>query len=72
MSAKELVKLCTEKKRTISSCESLTAGLFSAEIASIPGASKVLKGGIVTYFTEVKEKIVGVDAHIISEYVVVS
>lgn len=72
MSAKELVKLCTEKKRTISSCESLTAGLFSAEIASIPGASKVLKGGIVTYFTEVKEKIVGVDAHIISEYGVVS
>ena len=67
MSAQELVKLCTRKKRTIASCESLTAGLFSAEIASVPGASKVLKGGIVTYFTEIKEKVVGVDTEVISK-----
>lgn len=72
MSAQELVKLCTRKKRTIASCESLTAGLFSAAIASVPGASKVLKGGIVTYFTEIKEKVVGVDTEVISKYGVVS
>mgnify|MGYP000559171954 CR=1 FL=1 len=72
MSAQELVKLCTRKKRTIASCESLTAGLFSAEIASVSGASKALKGGIVTYFTEIKEKVVGVDTEVISKYGVVS
>ena len=69
MSAQELVKLCTRKKRTIASCESLTAGLFSAEIASVSGASKALKGGIVTYFTEIKEKVVGVDTEVISNTV---
>ena len=49
--AKQLVSLCTENHLTISSCESLTAGLFTSTIASIPGASAILKGGLVTYFT---------------------
>ena len=41
--AKQLVSLCTENHLTISSCESLTAGLFTSTIASIPGASAILK-----------------------------
>ena len=52
--AKQLVSLCTENHLTISSCESLTAGLFTSTIASIPGASAILKGGLVTYFTPMK------------------
>ena len=39
--AKQLVSLCTENHLTISSCESLTAGLFTSTIASIPGASAI-------------------------------
>ena len=42
--AKQLVSLCTENHLTISSCESLTAGLFTSTNASIPGASAILKG----------------------------
>lgn len=72
MKAKELIALCRQKEKTICSCESLTAGLFSATLASVPGASKVLKGGIVTYFTEIKERVVGVDANIIKTEGVVS
>ncbi len=34
---------------TIASAESLTAGLFSSELASVAGASKVLKGSITAY-----------------------
>ena len=45
--ARQLVSLCTENHLTISSCESLTAGLFTSTIASIPGASAILKGGLV-------------------------
>ena len=55
--ARQLVSLCTENHLTISSCESLTAGLFTSTIASIPGASAILKGGLVTYYTN--EKCIG-------------
>lgn len=70
--AKKLVSLCTQKQITISSCESLTAGLFTSTIASIPGASAILKGGIVTYFTEMKKVLVHVDEEIIEKFGVVS
>lgn len=70
--AKELIALCTERQMTLSSCESLTAGLFTSTLASVPGASAVLKGGLVTYFTEMKEKLAHVDTKIVNEYGVVS
>ncbi|WP_328585273.1 CinA family protein [Merdibacter massiliensis] len=69
---KELVELLKEKKLTIASCESLTAGLFSSRIAEIPGASNVLVGAIVTYATRIKEEIVHVDPKIIEQEGVVS
>lgn len=68
----KLVQLCTQKKITLSSCESLTAGLFTSTIASVPGASAVLKGGFVTYFTELKHKLANVDLDLIETYGVVS
>ena len=68
----EVVKLAKEKNKTIASCESLTAGLFSATIASVPGASSVLKGGLVTYFTSMKTVLAHVDEELIDKYGVVS
>lgn len=50
----DLVALLTERHETVALCESLTAGLASATIASVPGASAVLRGGLITYATEVK------------------
>lgn len=70
--AQKLIELAKEKQITISSCESFTAGLFAATLASIPGASAVLKGGLVTYFTEMKTTLAGVDANLIQQYGVVS
>ena len=68
----KLVSLCKEKQITIASCESLTAGLFSSTIASVPGASQILKGAIVTYATEVKKNIVHVPEKLIEKYGVIS
>lgn len=68
----ELLALLKEHKLTIGSCESLTAGLFCAQMASIGGASAVLKGGIVTYATSVKERVVGVNLTIIEQEGVIS
>ena len=68
----ELVKLAASKGATISACESLTAGMFCASVADVPGASAVLKGGLITYFTEMKEVLAHVAPEIIKEYGVVS
>lgn len=68
----ELIRLLKLKHLTIGSCESLTAGLFCSEMASIRGASSVLKGGIVTYQTVIKERVVGVDHDIIEGQGVIS
>lgn len=68
----KFVQICTKKGLTVSSCESLTAGLFTSTIASVPGASAVLKGGFVTYFTEMKHQLAKVDWELIEKYGVVS
>lgn len=68
----ELLALLKEKKWTIGSCESVTAGLFCASFAQIRGASEVLKGGIVSYQTIVKEQVVKVDKEILRVHGVIS
>lgn len=69
---KKLVEILKTAKLTIGSCESLTAGLFSSTMAEVPGASAVLKGGIVTYWTQCKIQVVHVDENIIHTYGVIS
>lgn len=68
----DLVQLLKEKQLTISSCESLTAGLFSATMASVPSTSSVLCGGVSTYMTRTKSEVVGVEESIIEEFGVIS
>ena len=54
-----------EKKLTIVCAESITAGLLASTIASIPGASDVLIGSIVTYSRKLKTSVLNVDPRII-------
>jgi len=53
---------------TIFCAESITAGLLASSIASVSGASMVLKGSIVTYDEKVKTKILGVSEEILKEH----
>ena len=69
---KDLVSLFTEKKLTLSCAESLTGGLFAHTITSIPGVSKLFKGGVVTYWNEAKANVISVSKDTIDEYGVVS
>lgn len=58
--------------RTVATAESLTAGLVAATIASVPGASEVLRGGAITYCDEIKHEVLGVSEDTLSEHTAVS
>lgn len=68
----ELITLLKNKQFTIGSCESFTAGLFCASLASVSGASAVLKGGIITYATSIKTDVVHVSEDVVNTYGVIS
>ncbi len=59
--ANVLLKLLREKQLTLAVAESCTAGLLQAYIATIPGASEALLGGVVSYANRIKEELLGVD-----------
>ncbi len=58
--AAELVRRLTVAGQTVATAESLTAGLVSATIAGVPGASVVLRGGLIVYATDLKQRLAGV------------
>lgn len=70
--ARLLLELLTDAGQTLSFCESLTAGLAAATFAGVPGASKVLRGGLVTYATELKIELAGVPRELVDKHGVVS
>lgn len=72
MTAVELSNLFKEYGRTLGSAESFTGGSFASSITAIPGASKFFKGSLVTYATEEKVKLLGIDAERIEQFGVVS
>lgn len=64
----KLHSLFKERGYTIATAESMTAGLLASTIASLPGASSILLGGIVSYSIDIKTKILNVDKSLIEEY----
>ncbi|AOR31755.1 damage-inducible protein CinA [Streptomyces fodineus] len=65
--ATELVRLLTVRGETLAVAESLTGGLVAAEITSVPGASKVFRGSVTAYATELKHELLGVDATLLRQ-----
>jgi nicotinamide-nucleotide amidase len=59
--AAEVVRLLTVRGGTLAVAESLTGGLVAAEITAVPGASKVFRGSVTAYATELKHRLLGVD-----------
>ncbi|MEV5648975.1 CinA family protein [Nocardia sp. NPDC052254] len=58
-----LVAALTARGQTVATAESLTAGLLAATIAGVPGASAVLRGGLIVYATDLKHRLAGVGEH---------
>ena len=65
---KKFNKTLSKNNLTIVCAESITAGLLSSTIASVPGASSILKGSIVTYDRELKSTILQVNPSTIDKY----
>ncbi|WP_170126038.1 CinA family protein [Nocardioides speluncae] len=57
---------------TLATAESLTGGLLAGRVTGVPGASAVYVGGVVSYATAVKQRLLGVPDEVVAEYGVVS
>lgn len=58
--------------KTLVTAESLTGGGIGNVLTSVPGASLVYKGGIISYVNEVKADVLGVSQEILNRYGAVS
>lgn len=67
-----LCRMLAERKLTVAAAESCTAGMFTAMLADVPGASDVLKESVVTYSNEAKEKYLGVSHETLEAFGAVS
>ncbi|HET9203490.1 MAG TPA: competence/damage-inducible protein A [Acidimicrobiia bacterium] len=54
-----LLRLLSERGQTIGTAESMTGGLVTARLTDLPGSSAVVKGGVVAYQTELKQRLLG-------------
>lgn len=72
MISKKVFDKCLDKGLTIAFSESITGGNLSYQMIHNKGASKVLKGSVVAYHADLKEKMLGVHKQIIDDFSVVS
>lgn len=66
--AEQLVALATERGVRIAVAESLTGGLLTDALVSVPGASRAVSGGVVAYDTYLKHSLLGVDFTLLREH----
>lgn len=64
--AADLVSVLTGRGQTVACAESLTGGLVCAALTDVPGASAVVRGAVVSYATDVKAAVLGVDADLLA------
>lgn len=57
------VQLCLAgRSQTLAVAESLTGGMLAQMVTTVPGASVMFRGGVVSYATSVKHEVLGVTA----------
>ena len=64
--------LLAERGLTLAAAESCTGGLLAKRMTDLPGASKVFRGGVVSYVNDVKANVLGVPREVLEQYGAVS
>lgn len=67
MRSADLVARLVALGQTVGCAESLTGGLVVARLVDTPGASAVVRGGVVAYATPVKTSVLAVDAALLAQ-----
>jgi nicotinamide-nucleotide amidase len=67
-----LGRFLTKNNLTISTAESCTGGKIAATLTAVSGASNYFKGSVVSYATETKINVLGIDNEVVKKYGVVS
>jgi nicotinamide-nucleotide amidase len=65
--ARGVLAACATRGWTLAAAESLTGGAVTSALVAVPGASTVLRGGIVAYATDLKARLLGVPAELLDE-----
>ncbi|MFV0374200.1 CinA family protein [Microbacterium sp.] len=63
-----IVTRLTELGWTIGVAESLTGGLLTAALVDVAGSSAVLRGGVISYATDLKQSLLGVDSTLLEAH----
>jgi nicotinamide-nucleotide amidase len=66
--AAEVLQCLREADWTVATAESLTGGLVAAALTDIPGSSLAFRGGVVSYATDLKARLLGVDAAVLAAH----
>ena len=67
MTAAQLLAELRRRDVDLAVAESLTGGALSSSLVEVPGASAVYRGGVVSYATDLKHRLLGVDAELLAQ-----
>jgi nicotinamide-nucleotide amidase len=65
--AQRVLELLLARNQTLAVAESLTGGMLAAQLVGVPGASRVFRGGLVVYATDLKARLAGVDQELLDQ-----
>ena len=65
--ARAVISALTDRGESLAVAESLTGGALCSALVDIPGASAVLRGGVVSYSNDAKTHALGVDSALIAK-----
>ncbi|MCD7756749.1 MAG: CinA family protein [Clostridiales bacterium] len=68
----QVLRTLKAHQMTVSTAESCTGGMIAAALTDLGGSSAVFVGGVVSYWTELKHKILGVSQETLDTYGAVS
>jgi nicotinamide-nucleotide amidase len=60
-----VLEVLAGRGQTLAVAESLTGGLVAGVLTSVPGASRVFRGSVTAYATELKRDVLGVDGSLL-------